>query len=954
MHRLLKRQLKRYVGDEKTIESLDPKMKEFFKTISEVYDSFDDQRRMQEHIITVSSEELRNSNAQLKELLDKNSLLLKNKTNENKDIINILHQYRDAIDQSLIVSRTDDKGIITYANEKFVEISGYTKEELIGQSHNIVRNPANSSDIYKQLWDTIKAKKVWHGMLSNISKTGDIYYVKSTIVPLIDRDGNIKEYIALRDNITKEVLYQKKLKHQTQRLNTIFNSQENITIIIKPNKGVVDANEKFFETFEFNNIVEFNKTADCICDLFKESQSLRAGNKKWYLKFLSTNEEDNKVSRVNTKGIEQIFRASSKEIELDEEQHYLITFVDITELENARKKAEIAKETKSNFLANMSHEIRTPLNAIIGFSDLLKSKKLGSDEKGYANIISNSAESLLDIINDVLDLSKIESGKLGIEKEPFPLNLFIDNIVELFSVKAKEKNLRFIYDSDPKLPFSVISDSTRLRQVISNLLSNAIKFTDEKGYVNLVLKLIDKSETNAKIEFTIKDNGIGISKEQQETIFEPFTQADSGISRKYGGTGLGLSICKDIVTLLDSKIVLESKQNEGSTFSFTIDFEVDKFIDERNHHFNHATFAVTPISNDDEHLRLNIVNYLTKIARVHQFDESSNFNHIDILFCFNNEKLSEIIEKFSQLNPTSRIVYVGEKKHIQNLKNKSKFTNYIDLPIYGSKIFNIISDNDNVTETFVKTDDVEKKKESFNKHILVAEDNVNNQKLIEILLDQLDIKCTIANDGIEAIELYEQNEFDLVFMDINMPRLDGVGATHELLRKQKEENLYKIPIVALTANSLEGDKEKYILAGMDDYMSKPIVFDKLKDIINKHTSKEKKKNLNIKERDIKTTFNKQNAISQLGVSENIVEMLINNFFNSFDKDLEKLENCINEENYDEIYKQAHYIKGSCLNLTMTDISDVLVEIENKSKEGICDISDIESIRLIAEEIKKNL
>ena len=304
MHRLLDRQLKRFLGKSFDFEKLDNNFKELLNTISDVYTDFDNQRRMQEHIITVSSEELRSSNNQLKELLDERSKLLENKTIENKDIINLLHQYKEAIDQSLIVSRTDINGVITYANDKFCEISGYTREELIGRPHNIVRNPNNPKELYKNIWETISKKKIWTGTFSNLTKEKKEYYVNSTIIPLLDLNGNITEYIALRDDVTQQVLYQKKLKNQTQRLNTIFNSQENVTIIIKPDVGIIDANEKFFETFGFETLVDFKASNDCVCDIFNEKEMLKTsdGTKdlRCYDRFLISNSNINKVT-ITTK-----------------------------------------------------------------------------------------------------------------------------------------------------------------------------------------------------------------------------------------------------------------------------------------------------------------------------------------------------------------------------------------------------------------------------------------------------------------------------------------------------------------------------------------------------------------------------------------------------------------------------------------------------------------------------
>ena len=390
-----------------------------------------------------------------KEIKFQTALLEEEVSKRTKDLNSsnlLLLEYKKAVDASAIVSKSDLIGNIIYVNDTFCEISGYSKEELISKPHNIVRHPDMPKEFFKDLWNTIKAKKVFKGILKNKNKNGEAYYVASTIVPILDDNGDIIEYLSLR--------------------------------------------------------------------------------------------------------------------------------YDITELVDAKEKAEIAQKAKSTFLANMSHEIRTPLNAIIGFSDILCESNINIEEKEHAKIISRSAKSLLNIINDVLDISKMENGKFELEEAEFSLFNLTEHITELFSVNIKDKNIKFIYTFDPLLPELILSDSYRIQQVLSNLISNAIKFTPENGKVYFEIKVIEKNDKNVKINFIIKDTGIGISKEQEEFIFKPFSQADSGITRKFGGTGLGLAICNDIVTMLKSKIQIKSELNKGSEFSFIVDFKIGNSIDE--------------------------------------------------------------------------------------------------------------------------------------------------------------------------------------------------------------------------------------------------------------------------------------------------------------------------------------------------------------------------------------
>lgn len=743
-----------------------------------------------------------------KELINAASLLenqIQKRTKDLHESNQFLLEYKKAVDASAIVSKSDLSGRITYVNDAFCKISGYSREELIGKPHNIVRSYDIDKSFYKELWDTIKSKNIFKGIIKNRAKNSIPYYVAATIIPILDEKGDIVEYLSLR--------------------------------------------------------------------------------------------------------------------------------FDITELINAKDRALSAERAKSTFLANMSHEIRTPLNAIIGFSDILCESDPDKADKEYARIISRSAKSLLGIINDVLDISKIESGKLDINEKPTPFREFVEHIVELFSIAAKEKNIRFVYRSSLEIAHTLIFDATRLQQVISNLLSNAIKFTPDGGKVFFDISMLGTFEGKSKIKFSIKDSGIGMSKEQQKTIFKPFSQADESITRKYGGTGLGLAICSDIVKLMNSNIDLSSELGRGSEFSFVLELEIDDSQKQAFVRKSDLVVGVCKNKDDDEYMRESIKNYLSEISDV--IDADDEMQNVDILFCFDPKSKAYGIKS----------VYVGDAQKIKDSDDK-QFDYFIDLPIYGSKVLNILNDCLSVQNQKTSSKTAEKK---INANILVAEDNPNNQKLIDIMLGNLGITATIVGNGQEAIDVCKKIKFDMILMDVNMPELDGVSATKEILEFEKKNSIGKTPIIALTANSISGDKEKYIEAGMDDYISKPIESDELKRVVQKYLyAKESEAVQSIQETDKSESFevyDKNDAIKQLGLDESTVDMLLDSFFLTLEDDLERLQNAIEAKDANAIRSAAHYIKSSCSNLAMNEAAKLLGEIEQNASRGEvkADTKKIESV-----------
>ncbi|MDP3267174.1 MAG: ATP-binding protein [Sulfuricurvum sp.] len=502
----------------------------------------------------------------------------------NRSVL-LSEQYKEAIEESMIVSRTDTKGIITYVNPLFVKISGYTQEELLGQPHSIVRHPDTPETVFKAMWHTLQRGRNWHGMLQNSKKNGESYFVKNLICPIVDEDGKILEYLGLRE--------------------------------------------------------------------------------------------------------------------------------DVTEIQNSRLRAQEAERIKSAFVANMSHEIRTPINGVVGFIHLLSKTALDTTQRRYVSVVESSLEMLLHIVNDVLDFSKIEEGKIEIEWIKSYPKRELTSIFELFIPQADIKKIDYQLILDERIENCLILDILRIKQVLSNLISNALKFTPEEGLVHVKIDVVQDTPTSQELKFSVSDTGIGIPKSKQGKIFEKFTQADASTTREYGGTGLGLSIANAIVELMGGVITIQSEEGKGATFSF---------------HIN----AQKCDASEDE------VTY----------DEQPSMKPLDL-------------------------------------------------------------------------------------RVLVVDDYEMNRMLIgELLSYHYGITADFANNGEEAVEMVHKNTYDLVLMDVNMPIMDGIQAT-KLIRKEYPA----LPIIALTANVMEGDAQEFTTQGMNDYLAKPLDYDELHRVLTRFSTK---------------------------------------------------------------------------------------------------------------------
>jgi len=505
-----------------------------------------------------------------------------------------------------------------------------------------------------------------------------------------------------------------------------------------------------------------------------------------------------------------------------------------------------ANQAKDLFLANMSHEIRTPLNGIVGFTQLLKGTKLDSDQKDFIDVIEDSSENLLNIVNDILDLSKIKADKVELENIPFDARERFESSIESYGAKAAQKNIELGVYIDPLLPTTLIGDPTKLSQVLTNLISNAVKFTHAHGEINVFIEKISENDTQAKIRFAVEDSGVGITKEQQSKIFEEFSQADSSTSRKFGGTGLGLAISSRLISNMGGKLEIESQPGHGSTFFFILDFDKQDAKDVSSISLGCHDLSVgllLPEENIDRQVDKNLESYLTFLGasftiyygeEIYELDKSSlpDLLFVDYKYTRREDELKNL------LNIDTKIAILTSER-IKNEPEEliERIAKIIYKPINLSKISKLLEKLIHTESTDAATQSKISKMDTFkNMRALVAEDNAINQKLILKILGDFGLIVTLANNGEEAVNLRKNNDYDIIFMDIQMPLLGGIDATKQILDFEKSNNLKHIPIIALTANALQGDRETYLKAGMDDYAAKPLNINQIRFLLEVYSS----------------------------------------------------------------------------------------------------------------------
>ena len=928
-------------------------------------------------------------------------------------------KYRDLVENAnSIIIQMDTRGNITFANRFAQDFFGYSEAEILDR--NAVGTIIPATESTGRNLETMIQNLVTHperyaeNENENIRHNGEVAWVAWANRAIYDDEGRLSEILCIGNDRTEQRRAEEKVKNSEQRMGQIIDFLPDPTWVIDSNGEVVSWNQAMENltgiaaadmvgkgNYEYA-LPFYGERRPSLIDLVRDWKP------EYEKKYLSIKKDGEKLvaeSHLPNLGDGGMYMLATASLIYDAAGQVVGAIEsarDITdrkymehEIIAAKEKAEEATKAKSDFLANMSHEIRTPMNAIIGMAHLATKTDLTAKQYDYLKKIDISAKSLLGIINDILDFSKIEAGKLDMESVDFQLEDTLNNISTLVGIKTQEKQLELLFKTDPAVPTALVGDPLRLGQILINLSNNAVKFTDA-GEIVVTTKLVKKDDAHVTLKFSVQDTGVGMTEEQAAKLFQPFMQADSSTTRKYGGTGLGLTISKRLAEMMGGEIWVESKQGQGSTFSFTANFGLSKEKAKRRLKFSTDLRGMKVLVVDDNATSRDIFQEMLE-----------SFSFEVTLAASAQEGLTEL-EKAAESEPFELVIMdwkmpgmdgVEASKRIKNHKSLSKIPAIVMVTAYGreevmkqaeeiglegfllkpvspSMLFDTTMQVfcEAVPETSQVAQRPEQEAETLEHirgaNVLLVEDNEINQQVAKEILEGAGLNVALAADGQEGFNAVKENNYDVVLMDVQMPVMDGYTATREI---RKDKQFKDLPIIAMTAHAMAGDEDKSLEAGMNGHVTKPIDPDQLFSTLQKWI-KPCEKRAQVEQSDASAEkpepqkvlpaedefpkslsgFDLEDGLKRLQGNKKLYRKLLLSFATDYSTVANEIRQALDAEDFDQAHSLVHNLKGLAGNLAATKLQAAAVNLEKLVKGVEKKIPSVKDLNLKFSELENAL
>ncbi|SEG86326.1 PAS domain-containing hybrid sensor histidine kinase/response regulator [Marinobacterium lutimaris] len=846
-------------------------------------------------LLRKTSAEPRNTNISTAELPS----LLAGLINDNARVQKLLARQKFALDQHAIVSISDTDGIVTYVNDRFCKLSGYAREEILGGTYDLVHSAYHPPEFFEQMDAQLLRGEVWSGEINSRAKDGSNFWVAATIVPIFDENNAPVEFIAIQTDLTGAKALEQAFKEEKNFLKNLTDSMDEGVYVIDDQGICLFINEAAARLLGrqreecLNSVLHPGVMAGF--DQLPEDPVLSTlgasrEQKEQVFEFIRPDGSSFPVSLVASPLVQ-------------DEAHLRAVCVirDIStaqQLEEAREKALHAAQTtaaaKSNFLSNMSHEIRTPLNALLGFSDTLLQSPLEPKQKDYASKIRVSAHSLLEVIDDVLDFSDLDSGTLKLRNSCFDLDEVLQAVYDGESMQAHDKGLSLMIENLAPDTHRLIGDPMRLRQILVKLTNNAIKFSP-KGRIRVQVSSRQSTADKLELSISVSDQGVGISAEKLALLGTPFSQGDSSTTRRFSGTGLGLSICYRLAHTMGGVIDVSSTEGEGSCFTLRLELPFQPTppttLQQRTVHLIDPQGRLAPLCN--------LLGY-QPLEEQDSGETQPTATLID-LYCVGNER------EIGHYSSDAPLILLAAPEQLERFNAERSSNKAVGCNLLTARALA------NALET------------AFSRpaapHVLLVEDNSINALIARRMLERLGLKVSHCKNGEDAIRLSSERRFNLILMDIEMPGLNG----YETSRKIREQD-NRTPIIALTAHDEAECLANVHEAGMNDLLGKPLDITPLQEcLVRWQVSAEDNAEV--------PTFDTKSALRRFGGDEQLLKHLCDQFIEQHSEDAQRITAAIAEEEPARAALIAHSLKGIAGNLALADLKQQSAELEDSLRRN---------------------